>query len=217
MPDLQVAYLQDVMPVRRIDPLDIAVPSIRVVGQDMNTASTVLINGLESPAFVVVSQSEIISEIPSSVVGDLIRSVAVLSNRIGSSDRSVLVFRLGGNSSKVSGILRLVQRFVLMLLTTPGTDLLNPELGGGLLNIIGRQVQGSQQGGINTAVQQSISKAAGDLRTIQAKASANLLASERLTSATLAGVQFDARTTTLAIRVIVESSAGKAALANLFV
>ena len=217
MADLQVAYLRDVMPVSRIEPLSTATPSIRIIGRNMTHATIVLINGLESPLFIPISDSEVVAEIPTSIVNDLIRSVAVLSSRMGSVDRSVLVFRLGGTSSKVSGIQRLVQRYVLMLLSSPGSDLLNPTLGGGLLKFIGKTMGGvSTNDRVAATVQQSVTKASEDLRKIQAT-STGLSASEKLVSAELAGVQFDARTTTLAIRVLVDSAEGRAALANLFV
>ena len=217
MADLQVAYLRDVMPVTRIEPVDTSVPSIRILGRHMSSATVVLINGLESPLFIPISDSEVIAEIPTSIVNDLIRSVAVLSNRMGTAERAVLVFRLGGASSKVSGIQRLVQRYVLMLLTSPGSALLNPTLGGGLLKFVGKAMGGvSTNDRIAATVQQSVTKAAEDIRKIQATSS-GLTAAEKLVSAQLAGVQFDARTTTLAIRVIVDSAAGRSALANLFV
>lgn len=40
---------------------------------------------------------------------------------------------MGRQSRKVRGLARLVQMFIRVLLMTPGTNLLNPALGGGLL------------------------------------------------------------------------------------
>ncbi|MCA8938939.1 MAG: hypothetical protein KDB07_03990 [Planctomycetes bacterium] len=216
MADLQVVFLRDIMPVSRVEPLDSSIPSLRISGRNFRAASAVLINGIESPAFLSVSNSQLLAEIPSSIVGDLVRSVAVLSNRITSTDRSVLSFRISGSSSKVRGILRLVQRFVLMLLASPGSDILNPSVGGGLTNLVGKVITGSQRSNIQSAVQQIVSKTASDLKRIQAESDA-LTESETLASATLATVVFDPSTTTLAIRVSLVAANGQDALANLFV
>lgn len=216
MADIQVVFLRDIMPVIRVEPLDSDVPSLRVTGRNFRSASAVLINGIESPAFLPVSDGQLLAEIPSSIVGDLVRSVAVLSNRITTTDRSVLSFRISGSSSKVRGILRLVQRYTLMMLTKPGSDLLNPELGGGLTNLVGQVVGGSQSSNVQSAVQQIVSKTASDIKRIQSESNA-LTESETLASATLATVVFDPSTTTLAIRVQLTAANGQEALANLFV
>lgn len=215
MADLQITYLQDIMPVTKVEPLPSAtIPAVRIYGRNLLAAASVLINGIESPSFIVVSKGQLVAEIPTSLVGDLIRSVAVLSNRIVTTERSVVTFRLGGHSSKIRGILRLVQRYVLMLLTTPGSDIHNTEMGGGILRLIGKSINGNEN--IQASVQQSVAKAATDLKRIQST-SQGLSSDETLVSATIANVFFDQRTTTLAIKVQVVSAAGDAAIANLFV
>lgn len=217
MADLQVVFLQDLLPVSRVEPINSTTPALRVRGKELSAASAVLINGIEAPAFLVTDRHSLVVEIPSSQVGDLIRSVAVLSSRITKADRSVLTFRIGGSSARVSGILRLVQRYVLMLMTNPGSDVLNPSLGGGLLNLVGKTIQGNGQGeNVRTGIQQSISKTTSDLRKIQTQG-AGLPPDETLLSALLVNVNFDARTTTLAVRLQLESAAGQLAVANLFI
>jgi len=183
----------------------------------LSSASAVLINGIESPAFLVLDRHTIVVEIPSSQVGDLVRSVAVLSSRIAKTERSVLSFRIGGSSSRVSGILRLVQRYTLMLLTSPGSDIINPEMGGGLLSLVGKTLQGAGRGeNVRSSIQQSISKTTADIRKLQSQGP-GFDPDETLLSALLINVNFDARTTTLAVRAQLESAAGRAAVANLFV
>lgn len=215
MAELQVAYLQDIMPISRIEPLQsVDIPGIRIYGKNLLSTVSVLINGLESPSFVVLNRGQVVAELPTSVIGDIVRSVAALSNRVLTTERSVVTFRLGGRSSKVVGIMRLVQRYVTMLLTTPGADIIHPQLGGGLLQIIGRPVRNKEN--IQAAVQQAVSKASSDLKRVQSTTE-RLAEDEILVTAQLASVYFDPRTTTLAIRVQVVSAAGDAALANLFI
>jgi phage baseplate assembly protein W len=217
MADIQVMYLQDVLPVTNVQPLDTNTPSLKISGSRFDSASTVLLNGIVSNVFVILHAGEIVVEIPELLQEDLIRSVAVLSSRALTGGRSVASFVLERSPSKVSGIQRLVQRFALMMLTTPGSDIVNPELGGGLQTLLGKTLNGKNQGtGIQSVVQQSISKTENDIKSLQAN-SIGLGFSEQLLSASLDRVTFDSRTATLAIRIIVQSAAGQVATANLFV
>jgi hypothetical protein len=218
MADLQVVYLQDVITVHKVEPIDsLDVAAVRVVGKKMNSAATVLINNIESPSFFIVSKSELVAEIPSIVVqnDDIIRSVAVLASRASNTERAVINFRLGGHLTKVSGIQRLVQRYILMLLTSPGSDLFDPDLGGGLQELIGRVAsRPSSDHEVNGSVARAVNKATEDLQRVQG--SSNFLdPSERLVSADIIGTFFDPRTTVLAVQVQLNSAAGRAAVANL--
>lgn len=217
MADLQVVFLRDLMPVKRVEPLDIDPPALRITGNRMSAAAAVLVNGVEAPSFIVTGRNTVIAEIPTAVLGDLIRSVAVLSDRIVSTNRSILSMRLGGTSSKVRGILRMVQRYALMMLSSPGSDIVHPEDGGGLQDMVGKVVSGSgKNSSINAAIQKVVTRTNASMRRIETNSSF-LEPDERFASGYLAGVLFDQKTTTLAVRVQLESAAGEAAVANLIV
>lgn len=214
MADLQVAFLKDMARVSSVRPdLSKPFPAVRVIGSHMDAGVSVLINGMESPQFIPVSQTELIAEIPPSV--DIVASVAVLTNTIRSTERSIVLLRVNAQSGKVEGSLRLVQRFILMLLTTPGTDLYNPRMGGGLQSIISRVFGRQETSALKNLCTQAVRKTVADLTDIQAS-SYHLPPSERIASAQVTGVTFDARTTTLAVQVSLDSEAGRTSTANLF-
>jgi len=218
MADLQVVYLQDVVTVTKVEPVDtLDIAAVKITGKRMDSAAMVLINNILSPSFLLLSQSELVAEVPSIVVdgGDIIRSVAVLSSRASNTERSVINFRLGGHLTKVTGIQRLVQRYILMLLTSPGSDLFDPDIGGGLQDLIG--VVASRPASdheVTSSVARAVNKATEDLQSIQGTSSF-LEPSERLVSADIIGTFFDPRTTVLAVQVQLNSAAGRSAVANL--
>jgi hypothetical protein len=218
MADLQVVYLQDVITVHKVEPVDsLDIAAVKVVGKKMDSAATVLINNIESPSFFIVSKSELIAEIPSIVVqsDDIIRSVAVLAAKATNTERAVINFRLGGHLTKVSGIQRLIQRYILMLLTSPGSDLFDPDIGGGLQDLIGKVAsRPASEHEVSGSVARSVNKATEDLQRLQS-GSQFLDPSERLVSADIIGTFFDPRTTVLAVQVQLNSAAGRAAVANL--
>lgn len=218
MADLQVVYLQDVISVSKIEPVNsLEVAAVKVTGKKMDAAAIVLINNIESPSFFVISKSELVAEVPSIVVDsdDIIRSVAVLSSRSSNTERSVVNFRIGGHLTKVSGIQRLVQRYILMLLTSPGSDLFDPELGGGLQDLIGTVASGpSSDHAVSGSVARAVNKATEDLQRVQGS-SPFLDPSEKLVSADIMGTFFDPRTTVLAVQIQLNSAAGRSAVANL--
>lgn len=214
MADLQVVFLRDMIRISSVRPdLTKPFPALRVVGTDMDEAVSVLINGVESPQYLPISRTELIAEIPSNI--DVVASVAVLTNTLLSTARSVVVIRLNSQSSKVSGIVRLVQRFITMLLTSPGTDLYRPSMGGGLQSLIARTFSRRDSQALQSIATQAVRKTVTDLIEIQST-SDFLAPDERIASAQVTGVTFDARTTTLAIQAALDSEAGRSALANLF-
>lgn len=214
MADLQVVFLRDMIRVSNVRPdLTKPFPALRIVGTDMDEAVSVLINGLESPQYLPISRTELIAEIPGGV--DVVASVAVLTNTLLSTARSVVLIRLNQQASKVSGIVRLVQRFITMLLTSPGTDLYQPTMGGGLQSLIARTFSRKDTQSLQSIAVQAVRKTVSDLVAVQST-SDFLSPDERISSAQVTGVTFDARTTTLAIQASLDSESGRTALANLF-
>lgn len=208
MADVQVVYLRDMLPVYKVEPIpDFSIPSVRIKGKRYDTAATVLLNGVECPAFLLISNAELVAEIPKAVLGDMITTIAVLASKMTDSKKALLSFRMGGHTTRVSGVQRLVQRFVLMLLTDPGSDVYQPQAGGGLMSLIGQNANLLLSGGI----ERCITKTSDDLRKVQKDRPPD----ERLSMAAVAGMDFDARTTAMAVRIIITSAAGNSATANL--
>ena len=218
MADVQVIYLRDVIAVDKVEPVDsLEVAALRIIGKGVGSAASVLINNIESPNFLVMSKNEIVAEVPSIVIDgdDIIRSVAVLAAKATNTERAVLTYKLSGHLTRVSGIQRLVQRYVLMLLTSPGSDIFDPDIGGGLQDLVGKvAVSLNADLDINGPVARAVNKTTEDLRKIQSQ-SPFLNPSERLINAELIGTFFDPRTTVLAIQIQLNSAAGRSAVTNL--
>lgn len=217
MSDVSVVTLRDVLPIDSVSLLPSDTPQLRVDGPRMRAAETVLLNGVPASAWVLASPVTLVAEIPEGLRGDVIQTVAVLSSEVVDSTASSLVaLDLPPFAKRVSGLQRLFQRFLLMLLTTPGSDLFAPSQGGGLLRLA-RSLPHTTitQERAATAVRTCVSKAVVDLRTVEAT-QGFLRLDERLSEVSVVGVSVSQETGTLSIRLALESQSGLAANASLF-
>lgn len=215
MADIQVVFLREVLSISRVEPVDNLLGGLRITMPRAREVEVILINGIQSPSVVPLSDTQLLAEVPSTVMGDVVRSVSALSRRPTVSDRSALAFRLLRQTKRASGIQRLVQRFVLMLLSNPGSDVFHPQQGGGFLSLVEHTTSGRMTGNLQGAVQQCITKTVQDLRSLDAKNS-RLHPDEKIDQAVLSNFAFDVNTTTIAVRVGLTAVSGDSALSNLF-
>jgi hypothetical protein len=139
--DLQVVYPQNSISVRKVRLLTGYKPSsILVEGDDFGSVDEVWINETPSPNWTVLNPTTLVAQVPDLQAGRVLTSVEVLSNRLTIGPESLLRFRIGRGGGRVRGIMRLVQLYVKVLLTTPGTDIFSPQTGGGLLTKVDRHV-----------------------------------------------------------------------------
>lgn len=103
---------------------------------DFNKATEVLVNGEEVSSFITLSDSRILAT-PSLVV-ESIESVEVLADAYLENQTKFVQVSLGSRAVPVEGIDKVIQKVIKVLLTTPGTDSRNLELGGGLNSYIGQ-------------------------------------------------------------------------------
>ncbi len=214
MIDLQTIVLQDVVAVRRVLDLGGSPRMLRVDGKDFRSAVEVFVNDLPVDVFVKESAHTLLLEAPEGLSDDLVRSVLVLSASLTQTESSVIRFRL--TPGKVSGIVRLMQLFVKLLMTTPGTDLYNQESGGGLQALVAIAVPGSRTSEATSRFTQIVGRVRDQITSMQASAT-GIPADERLASARVISVDFDKTTSTLRGRIFLSTVAGKQALANLAV
>lgn len=139
--DLQVIYPQNAIKLTKVRLLAGYTPaSVLVEGDDFRSVDEVWINEAQAPNWTVLNPVTLVAQIPEMQAGRVLTSVEVLSNRLTVGPESLLKFRIGRGGGRVSGIMRLVQLYVKVLLTTPGTDIFSPQSGGGLLTKVGQQV-----------------------------------------------------------------------------
>ena len=91
-------------------------------GTSFVDVANVLINGYRSPNFIVESTTRIFAEIPSAARGEPVTDIQVLLLSAAPGQESAVVLDVGGGDGYVSGTAKLLQTFIKVLLTTPGSD-----------------------------------------------------------------------------------------------
>jgi phage baseplate assembly protein W len=175
-------------------------------GTGFTDVADVLINGYRSPAFIVESTTRIFAEVPSQVRGDIVTDLRVLLLAAASGQESGVVLSVGGGQGYVSGPGRLMQTVIKVLLTTPGTNIFSPSLGGGLTRITGTPFNTSS--GVEARVRQAIANTENQLLAIHAAAASRIPDSERLRSIQVLSVDADIDSSSLRVRIAVTAQNG---------
>lgn len=139
MIDIQTVYTLDTVAVRSLELLTINPMVLSVVGDDFSGVSSVEINGTECD-FNVVSTKSMLVTVPEELENTKFETINIFSVSPTITNSSVFTFRLGDNPNAVSGAAKLLQQFIKLLMTTPGTDMDYPNAGGGLLKFPGSRV-----------------------------------------------------------------------------
>lgn len=113
----------------------------------------------------------------------------------------------GKRSKKVTGVLKLVQTVIKLMLTTPGTDKQRPELGTPIQNLFRRGIGRSNVDTVKLDISIGIEDVARQIIDIQSES--QIPASERLSSLNIARVEFSFTTNEWFIDVEVLSEAGE--------
>lgn len=189
-------------------------PLLNILGEDFTAVDEVLINGITSPSYHVLGKTRLVAIVPDQVPAAEINDVKVTTRKLTITPKSMLKFQVSRMPSKVNGILRLVQLFVKVLFTTPGSDIFNPKLGGNGLRPLGRNLGKTQTGSILSDFVISVDNTSRQIVTIQGR-QAQLPPDERLLTARVTASQFSVDEGALITTVEVTSQAGRSALASL--
>ena len=212
--DLQLVLIQDQVPLRFMNYVpEMALPTLELRGKDFRTVSEVLINDVRSPSYLVMSDTRMLVQIPTTEVGTAIRGVTVLSRRFTATEKSIIRFRLGALNQGVRGLEKLVQHFVVEVLTTPGRDIFNKTRGGGLRSLIGTPTGKHSKTRVTGAFAQSVDRAASQM--VARQSTQNLPPDEKLLAADLVGIDYDSARGEVRGRVQLASMAGQAAKVTL--
>lgn len=215
--DVQVVFPQEVVPLNAVRILPGVSPrSVDVLGTDFRAIDEVLINDMPSPDVVIVSKKRLLAQVPDALKNETLTSITVISNKLTVTAKSLIKFRLGKTPSKVSGILRLVQIFLKILLTTPGTDIFSPRVGGNALQDIGLTFGKDQGGTVVSDFVISVSNTQRQIQAIQAR-DPTIPQTERLLSAVVTRAGFNRAEAALVVSIELTSQAGRSATANLVV
>lgn len=211
---LEVIKFRDVIRVSSIVGFvrDIPKPTIEIEGEDFTSVESVQINDTLSPGVVVLSRTRLIAEVPGSI--DRIRSISVLSADFTyTAEASRISFRLGNKTKKVTGLLALVQLFTKWLLQSPGSDIFNPERGGGLQRLVGQSLSTNRLDPLLATITRSVDTTARQIRSAQLRR-AGIPLDERLLAATVVGINVFEPNLEASARVRLEAVSGRAAVTN---
>lgn len=215
MIDLKILTIQDILTVHGVEFLPGVSPlSLLITGDNLNEASRILINDVESPEHVIVSSTRVMAQVPSSETRSILRKLVVLAERPSSTRSSLLSFELKSSMRTLQGIERLVQLFCKLCLQTPGSDKFNPAEGGGLLSLIGSNISRHEVKGLQASIVGAISRTRDQILARQSRNN-RIPADERLLSAQTDAVGFDPSSTTTTARVAIAAVSGRQAVANL--
>lgn len=135
---IRLIRLLDVLPVTAARNAEGVFPrSLIITCDSLHAVDQVLFNGMLSPSFAVYSEHQLIAEVPEVLDGAIITDVAVLSSVPTMTERSLIEFGIGARVARQTGVQRLVQTFVRLLLRTAGSNIFHKTLGGSLSASIG--------------------------------------------------------------------------------
>lgn len=213
--DLQFVVFQDALRLTGVREIPGLEPrSLQILGKDFHHAVEVQINEIKSPSYVVANSRTIIAQVPNGQEKSTVRSVSVLSSDFTATFRSKIQFRIGDDPKMASGLRSMMQTFLKVLLTTPGTDSFAQRIGGNALKNLGSSFDISQTSNVVSDFTIAVSRASSQIRTMQARQT-RLDDDERLLAANVLHVRFEPATTSLVARVELIPQSGKRAVVNL--
>lgn len=215
MLDFQVVFPQSLIKLSQVRYAPGIYPrTLDMIGEDFRSIDEILINGVPSPSIVVVSATRCLAQVPESILNDRVTSVTVVSRQLTISPKSLIRFRLGKSTTKVAGMLRLVQLFVKILLTTPGSDIFSKRVGGAGMRNLGRTFSTAQGSGLVADFVIAVDTTSKQIIALQAKDS-TIPRDERLLSAKVLNASFNRQEGALIVGVEMMNQTGQTAIAQL--
>jgi hypothetical protein len=213
--DIQVVRLSDVVPVTSISSVPGVSPrSVMLTGRGFQGVESVYLNNSPAPEFVVISETEILAQVPIDQRREAITSAYVLSTKLSFSERSLIEWNIGNRIQTVSGTLLLVQTFARILLRTPGSNAFHKTLGGGLQSAIGRLIGPNARDRIGAELAVAVARTKQQIIASQTP-NRRIPPEERLLTASVVGLSMTPREGQVYMSVSVDSHAGTSAAATL--
>jgi hypothetical protein len=214
MKDFKIVHARSLLDIFSIAPIrGFSPPSIVVLGTDLNFTSEVLYNGIEATEFVISSSTRLIVRIPPSQVGKDLMDLQVYASRPTLRGDASLVMELTKPFKIVSGLDRLVQSWIMIFLTTPGTDVFSPQSGGGARSIVGSRTDRKQKSAA-ADLAQAIERTQSELIRLQSQNPA-VPPEERLLSSSLESLSHDESTGVLSVRILLKNMVNQSANVSL--
>jgi len=213
--DVKVISIKDILQVTEVGFVPNFLPrTLDIRGLLFLQADEVQINDLPAPEFVISSDTRILAQVPDSQVASKINRVTVFATKASPDRRSFLRFEMGVTLSSQTGLQKLIQLFVKVLLQTPGSDRFHPDDGGGVLSLVGRTVSKSDSTSLQAALVGAVNRTRDQIISRQSLIR-RLPSDETLLRADIQAAGFNPTTSTLAARISVGAVSGREAVANL--
>jgi len=217
MSQLEIIKYRDLIEIRDI-PRFVAgadEPTIEVRGEDFSSVEKVFINEAEVLQYTIVNRTQMLVVVPSNVDPNTLRTVEVISsNFTKTKTASKVTFAVGEQPKVVSGVMALVQLYTKWLLQTPGSDIFNPNRGGGLLGLIGQLISLNQTDHLLTSVTRAVQTTTQQIQVSQTQAS-QIPADQRLLDGSLVDVNINPYQSAAYVRVLITSTSGDTAVNSL--
>lgn len=145
MIDLKVIKLKDLAKITRAELLteqairsllqipdgDTIAPVMVVEGDNFNRATNVLLNGTDLE-FWLASPTKLYATVPLELVNRSLDSLFVVTDKDSFTNTSLFSYKFGPTPTLMTGGDKVVTQFLKVLFTTPGTDMFDTGLGGGM-------------------------------------------------------------------------------------
>lgn len=210
--DFQIIFPQETIDLSSVVVLPGEPKTVEVLGEDFRAVDEVLINGTQSPKVMVVAKNKLTAEVPDLWKSSDILSVNVVSRHITLSPRSLVKFKIGRRPGKVSGIMRLMQLFLKILFTTPGTDIFNKHLGAAGLRNVGETIGDGAE--MLSSLVIAVDTATRQIVALQAR-NPSIPLDERLMDAKIVRQGFDKSNLSVILEIELRSQSGQLAITNL--
>jgi hypothetical protein len=187
--------------------------TLEVVGEDFRSVDEVLVNEVKAPEFLIISPTVMWVQLPEAAYSR-IDSVEVISSLFTASERSRIDFKLGNKTRTVQGPQKLLQLFVKWLLQSPGSDIFNPERGGGLQELAGRVTSTQRLEPVLATITRAVTQTSNQMQRAQVN-QPNLPLNERLLSADIASVEVSTQLMEAHVRINLRTLSGESARASI--
>lgn len=139
---------------------------IKAKGDDFSRTKFIIVNGHITSDFAISGDTLFIYP-PEGIDTSDIKYIVVVAESGTIDSKSLLKLGFGYTVREASGVDRLVQLFVFVLLTTPGSYIMDKSTGGGLLAVM-RKSGGAQAQVVLPELVSSIRKTESDIKALQA-------------------------------------------------
>jgi hypothetical protein len=212
MREIQVAFIRDSVPIYAGDILSLDPTVLQFQGGDFQGAIAIHYGEFEITDIVVDSPTSMRVTLPDEVANsDPPSEISVISHTFTTTPTSYVDLRLDRVGQFTEGAHRLLQQFLVVLFTTPGTCLFRPNEGGGMLQIIQTPRASNHRDQLIAAITRAVSSTAEQVRSNYIGRSVPL--SERLSSARVTKNRWGAKGS-LHVTIEVINAAGRGASAN---